>query len=295
MEPSCYHKREYTTLICLAEKIVYPDAQSKSQVQHNYCFILPTSTTRVEGKQNSPEHIKHWQFDCSVGKHLPPMRPISPESREKNSKAVEIQRVTSGRVATSYLTVIWSFPTRAVSTASAGGNPRLACSASPLISATPAKSHPEPKKTQHPNHKTKTKNIEICIQVGQTQRGEGNLTEVGELRGAALELELVAGEGLEPVLERVLQRPRYDGLHPAPPPRRSPWSGAAAARVGGVEPVDRRPDSGEMEKAERRGEGRWRGVELRGYETRWWALLGLRLRLPFGLSFFSTLFFLLLF
>jgi len=45
--------------------------------------------------------------------------------------------------------------------------------------------------------------------------------EVGELGGAAVELELVAGEGLEPVLERVLQRPRYDRLHGQPPAR---WS-----------------------------------------------------------------------
>lgn len=53
-------------------------------------------------------------------------------------------------------------------------------------------------------------------------------TEIGELRGAALQLELVAGEGLEPVLERVLQRPRYDRLHPRLPPARAsttplPW------------------------------------------------------------------------
>ena len=54
-------------------------------------------------------------------------------------------------------------------------------------------------------------------------------TEVGELGGSAVELELVAGEGLEPVLERVLQRPRYDRLHGRPPPagalRWSFWGG----------------------------------------------------------------------
>lgn len=65
-------------------------------------------------------------------------------------------------------------------------------------------------------------------------------TEVGELRGAALELELVSGEGLEPVLERVLQRPRYDRLHLPERPGRFPWSGAARAVVGGGAPPDRR-------------------------------------------------------
>jgi len=219
------------------------------------------------------------------------MRPISPDSRERNSKAADIQRVTSGRVATSYLTVIWSFPTRAVSTASAGGSPRLACSASPLISRNPAKSHRKPK-TQHPNHK-KRKINEICIRGGKPQRGEGNPPRLESCAVRPWSLNWSREKDLSQYLSVYSSaRAMIDSILPRLPGR-FPWSGAAAGRVGGGEPPDRRRDSGEMEKAE--GGGEVEGVELRGCETRWWALLGLRLGLSFGLSFFSTLFFLLLF
>jgi hypothetical protein len=78
--------------------------------------------------------------------------------------------------------VIWSFPTRAVSTVSAGGSPRLACNASPLISA-----HPPP-----PNHKQNLARESESARVSFDRRRDP--TEVRELRGATLELELVAGE-----------------------------------------------------------------------------------------------------
>lgn len=131
------------------------------------------------------------------------------------------------------------------------------------------------------------KNIEICIRGGwkaSAGRGRREPTEVGELRGAALELELVAGEGLEPVLERVLQRPRYDGLHP--PPASPDGSPGAARRPDGSVVASRRI-GGEIPArwGKRRGEGGGGGGTAGGCETRWWALLGLRLRLPFGLSF----------
>lgn len=72
--------------------------------------------------------------------------------------------------------------------------------------------------------------------------------EAGELGGAAVELELVAREGLEPVLERVLQRPRYDRLHGRPPPSGGELFGAvlrcrcrrrwrACRRIGGEIPA----------------------------------------------------------
>jgi len=86
--------------------------------------------------------------------------------------------------------------------------------------------------------------------------------EVRELRGAALELELVAGEGLEPVLERVLQCPRYDRLHlPRLPecPGRFPWGGAAAGTVCPVSVVARRRIGGEIP-----ARGRKRGGEVEG-------------------------------
>lgn len=110
-------------------------------------------------------------------------------------------------------------------------------------------------------------------------------TEVGELGGAAVELELVAGEGLEPVLERVLQRPRYDRLHGHPRPsgtlRGSLWGGAGrrgdgspvAVAVAGV-PPDRRRDSGGMERERRGGDRVGVRGEVEGGERKWWALLG---------------------
>jgi len=83
---------------------------------------------------------------------------------------------------------------------------------------------PRTKNSAPESQKKKRKTNEICIRIPgwKASAGRREPTEVGELRGAALELELVAGEGLEPVLERVLQRPRYDRLHPAPPPRTVP-------------------------------------------------------------------------
>lgn len=87
--------------------------------------------------------------------------------------------------------------------------------------------------------------------------------EAGELGGAAVELELVAREGLEPVLERVLQRPRYDRLHGRPPPSGGGafWGGSpvpVSAAVAGV-PPDRRRDSGGMEREEGDRQGRGGG------------------------------------
>jgi hypothetical protein len=146
-----------------------------------------------------------------------------------------------------------------VSTASAGGSPRLACSASPLISGTPAKSHPEPQKKKlsaRIKHKKKTRSASGWKASAERRQP----TEVGELRGAALELELVAGEGLEPVLERVLQRPRYDGLHPPPPARTVPLERRGGGTGRPVSAVAGGRIGGGMEKAEGgTGEGGGRG------------------------------------
>ena len=145
----------------------------------------------------------------------------------------------------------------------------------------PAKSHPEPK-SQHRNQKRENP-MKSAPEV-KTLDGRRVPTEVGELRGAALELELVAGEGLEPVLERVLQRPRYNRLHlPRLPecPGRFPWSGAAAGTVCPASVVARRRIGGEIPaRWRKRGRGRrWRGGPVEGCEKRWWALLGLGPRL----------------
>lgn len=43
--------------------------------------------------------------------------------------------------------------------------------------------------------------------------GEAKVTQIGKLNGTALQLELVSGEGFEPVLECVLQRPSKDRFH----------------------------------------------------------------------------------
>ena len=184
------------------------------------------------------------------------MRPISPDSRERNSKAADIERVTSGRVATSYLTVIWSFPTRAVSTASAGGSPRLACSASPLISGTPAKSHPEPK-TQHPNHKKREKQTksasgtEILSGAKGTHRGwraarcgPGAWTGRGRRTWASTWACTPA-----PALWSTPSCPASPDGSPGAARRRD-GSAVASRRIGGQIPARWR---------KRRGEGRWRG------------------------------------
>lgn len=135
----------------------------------------------------------------------------------------------------------------------------------------------------------------------KTSEEIGDPTEVGELRGAALELELVAGEGLEPVLERVLQRPRYDRLHLPPRSQSAPEGYTGAARRGAAEVRFARcrwwraagsevSEIPERWRKRRRGERRWGGE---GCEKRWWALFGSETGTPFGLvSFFFSFFFL---
>lgn len=54
-------------------------------------------------------------------------------------------------------------------------------------------------------------------QLIEDRMAKQKVTQIGELHGTALQLELVTGEGLEPVLEGVLQRPSKNRLHRSNP------------------------------------------------------------------------------